>query len=147
MKIRPETDCTSPKLFNLELIASRMRGRRLIFGTFRGKAASGGRTSEGWLSLSGLMISEAYRLACRTSFLRIRQDLCKFVLSATCLVTSRGESVAISPLLIFTSGSECFGLIDCFFLEYFTLGFGRFIEYSNKDIKMCGSLARLFGLK
>lgn len=73
-----------------------MRGRRLIFGTFRGKAAGGGRTSEGSLSQSGLMISEAYRLACRASFLRIRRDLCKFVLSATCLVTSCGESVAIS---------------------------------------------------
>lgn len=95
-----------------------MRGTRLIFGTFRGKAAGGGRTSEGSLSLSGLMISEAYRLACRASFLRIRRDLCKFVLSATCLVTSRGESVAISPLLIFASGCRVFWF-DRYFVGIF----------------------------
>lgn len=135
MKIRPETDCTSPELFNLELIASRMRGRRLIFGTFRGKAAAVGRTSEGSLSLSGLMISEAYRLACRASFLRIRQDLCKFVLSATCLVTSRGESVAISPLLIFTSGFRVLWFDRLFFWNISCLNLAALLNIQTQELK------------
>lgn len=121
-EIRPQTDCTSPGLFNLELIATRMREGRLIFGIFPRTALAEAAPVRDRSSLSRLMISEAYRLACRASFLRIRRDLCKFVLSATRLVTTRGESVAVSPILIFAADFRmlCF---DRFLWKYFTVSF------------------------
>lgn len=77
-----------------------MRGKKIDISDFSGDRPEAQQVRDR-SSLSRLMISEAYRLACRASFLRIQRDLCKFVLSATRLVTRRGKSVVISPILIF----------------------------------------------
>lgn len=89
LKDKNLSDSASLGIFNLELIVGRMRKRRLIFGIF--SLGHSHRRPHKWVIARlwpELMIPGAYRLDCRVSFLRIQPDLCKFVLSATHLVTA-----------------------------------------------------------
>lgn len=101
------SDSASLGIFNLELIVGRMRKRRLIFGIF--SLAHSHRRPHKWVIARlwpELMIPGAYRLDCRVSFLRIQPDLCKFVLSATHLVTAVANRTNIDNIDIFLSASN-----------------------------------------
>lgn len=97
-----------------------MRKRRLIFGIFSPAYSY-------WMPYKWviarvcpeLMIPEAYRLGCRASFLRIQPDLCKFVLSATHLVTTAVNRNDIANIDIFVRfGSVPLWLIFCLIARF-----------------------------